>query len=44
MSKFTSIYSRNAATELKEVATWYNNKQKGLGRRFRNDVLSVIHK
>ncbi len=44
MSKFKLTYNQNAAADVKEAIVWYDDKQKGLGKRFRADVLKMIDK
>ena len=44
MSKFKLTYNQNAAADVKEAIVWYDDKQKGLGKRSRADVLKMIDK
>ena len=36
------VFSSAALQDIKEAADWYNTQQKGLGKRFREEVKAVI--
>ena len=38
MNKYKILFSLAALTDLKEAKHWYNNQQRGLGKRLVNDV------
>ena len=42
MSRYKLIYSEEAKVDIKEANTWYNLQQKGLGKKFKADILLVV--
>lgn len=42
MKKFKILVSPSALIDVKEAAQWYNSQQKGLGKRFKEDIKHVI--
>jgi hypothetical protein len=43
MRTFKVVYSSFALADVKEAAKWYNSQQKGLGKKFKQEVKSVIN-
>ncbi len=41
-TNYTLIYSIRAIEDIKETSRWYEFQQKGLGKRFKGEVLNVI--
>ena len=41
-SNYKIVFSAAALRDIKEAAAWYNEQQKGLGKRFREEVKTVI--
>lgn len=39
---YTAIILPLAKLDISEAATWYNSKQKGLGKRFTNEIRSKL--
>ena len=39
---YKAILLSHAKEDIKEAATWYNSKQKGLGKRFADEVRSKV--
>lgn len=39
---YKAILLPHAKEDIKEAATWYNSKQKGLGKRFTKEVRSKV--
>lgn len=41
-SSYTIVYSAEALRDVKEATAWYNAQQNGLGKRFKEEIKSLI--
>lgn len=44
MKKYSLVFTPEAIKEIKDIADWYNQQQKGLGARFKNALKKEIDK
>ncbi len=42
MSNYKIVFSPAALIDVKEAAIWYNAQQKGLGKKFKEEIKNVI--
>ncbi len=42
MSNYKIVFSPVALMDVGEAADWYNSQQKGLGKKFKEDIKKVI--
>jgi len=43
MKRFKIVVSSSALIDVKEAAEWYNSQQKGLGKKFKEDIKLAIN-
>ena len=41
-TSYKIVFSADALADVKEATKWYNSQQKGLGKRFKEDIKNVI--
>ena len=41
-SNYKLTYANDAIADVREASSWYNLQQKGLGKKFRNDVSVIV--
>jgi len=42
MSNYKIVFSPVALMDVREAADWYNSQQKGLGKKFKEDIRKII--